>query len=121
NALGSSPRKIIVDSLSMDKKDANELAGTMSLKIFSLEGIAQANPNIIHIETASNSGDFDPFQSFSGFNEGNSDTSGNSDTKPEITSPDVKEGMRKELLHEFDYKSYDFIPSSTLVTGNVMP
>lgn len=126
NAVGGSPRRILVDSLSLDRKDEKDLAGTMSLKIYSLEGLAQTNPDVIYVDTATNSGEGVPFQAYKDYKEeASGGSSGGSNTGTgvgsDFTSPDTKDGMRKELLHEFDYRSYNFIPSGTMVQGNVAP
>lgn len=118
-SLGTSPRRIAIDRLNMDRVDEDLLAGTMDLKVYSLEGIAEADPNVIYIDIANNSGDGTPFDAYDGYAGDKKDDGGSGEE--EIISPDVKEGMRKELLHEFDYKSYNFIPSSTMVSGNATP
>lgn len=126
NSLGASPRRILVNNLSLDRSDADHLSGNMSLKVYSLEGIAETDPNVIFVDTADNSGANTPFKAYGDFYEPSSgDISPNGDHVGEegdaMASPDVKEGMRKQLLHEFDYGSYTFIPSGPMVKGNVTP
>ena len=45
-SMGSSPRRIVVDDLYMDRGSDSELSGSMSLKIYSLEGIAETDPEV---------------------------------------------------------------------------
>ncbi len=126
NSFQTSPRRILIDSLSIDSSESDDLSGSMALKIYSLEGIAETDPNVIFVETADGSGDSLPFESYDDFT--TASTAGDSpsgisvDEDGEIVlSPDIKVGMRKQLLHEFDYSSYNFIPSSPMVKGNVSP
>lgn len=130
NSFNYSPKRILVDRLSMNTDNANDLSGDMSLKIYSLEGIAETDPNVIFVEPVDDSIAGIPFKAyddFSGFSTGTDSVEeiSNDDTYDEngeiVTSSDEKEGMRKELLHGFDYRNYTFIPSSPRVKGNVTP
>ena len=124
NAFEGSPRRILVNNLSLDRRNPEDLTGAMSLKIYSLEGIAETDPNVIFVDTAGDSGSGLPFEPYDDFMDQSlelgsfEDVSGDEEIP---SSPDIKEGMRKQLLHEFDNSRYSFIPSSPMVKGNVTP
>lgn len=52
NSINTSPRKITIDNLSMDRNAGDELSGNMSLRVYSLDGIAESNPEVIYVDTA---------------------------------------------------------------------
>lgn len=128
-SLESSPRRIVVDSLSLDRRDDKILSGNMSLNIYSLEGLAKLDPNIIYIETANTSGEGSLFDSFSGYieqsTEGGSSESisegiGSASSSGSLggSSGAAIDGIKGQLLTEFDYNNFDFIPSSPYVGGS---
>lgn len=131
NSFEGSPRRILVNNLSMDRSSTEDLSGSMSLKIYSLEGIAETDPNVIFVETVENSGGGVPFEPYDDFSDSIIATGPGGTTSPGedyidengeiIFRPDIKEGMRNQLLHGFDYTSYTFLPSSPMVKGSVAP
>lgn len=124
NSINYSPKRILVDNLSMNRNDASALSGDMSLKIYSLEGIAETDPNVIYIEPVDDTVVGIPFEAYDDYTSGTGGPSddGVYDEDGElIIAPDEKEGYRRELLHGFDYRNYTFIPSSPRVQGNATP
>lgn len=118
-ALNNSPRKIALDRISMDQ-NGNLLSGNMELKIYSLEGIADVDPDIIYIDQASNDGISTPFPPY---NEGDfvednlGGFPGDMDIDGEGNYVEDKSG---KLLHDFELGYYNFIPSSPLVKGSAI-
>lgn len=127
-ALGTSPRRIVVDSLYMDRGSDEQLSGSMALKIYSLEGIAQTDPEVIFVETADSSGEGSLFASYDGYSDvnlsggatggayGSSNTASGSGTA--INDSDYVKVYR---LHDFEVRDYGFIPSNEYIKGNVEP
>lgn len=105
-AVESSPRRVKVDSVTIDRVDDLEVGGSMSLRVYSLEGLADTDPNVIPIPIVQSKGDVNPIKSFTGFEE------------VLAGEPQEPEG---ELLHDFESRNYDFIPSHYYVAGNAMP
>lgn len=119
NSIGTSPRRILVDTLSLDRKDEKELGGTMSLKIYSLEGLAETNPNVIQVSAYNGSGEGSPFGAFSGYKDPNADIGG---TGGDSTgSGEDIDLIKAQLLHDFEQRNYSFIPSNNLIKGDTTP
>lgn len=121
-SLGTSPRRILVDSLSLDRKDDKELSGNMSLKIYSLEGLAETDPNVIEVATVDSPTEGSLFRSFKDYKEesfegGFGGASGNGTS----SSNDGTELIKAQILHDFENLNYNFIPSNELVKGDVTP
>lgn len=111
-ALKSSPRKILLDSVTMDMATDGKLNGNMALKIYSLEGIADTNSEVVYIDTAkeeSKNTPFAPFEEYKIEGEGGIGISENPETKPYI----------EETLLDFESKNTYFLPSQELVKGSV--
>lgn len=126
-SMGNSQRRILVDSLSMDRQDNTKLAGNMNLKIYSLEGLAETDPNIVYIDTANGSGLGTPFGAYSDYvGDGNLDGSGSSDSGNDSsgggsygdTNDSQIETTRTVMLSDFENKNYNFIPSGVLANAN---
>ena len=116
-SVGTSPRRIIVDSLSVDRKSDAELSGNMSLKVYSLEGLADVDPNVIYVDVADGTGQGSMFGAFSGYKD---DTS-TSTTGVESTEIDESDYMKVYTLHDFEKRSYSFVPSTSMIKGDVSP
>ncbi|MDD4726827.1 MAG: LysM domain-containing protein [Tissierellia bacterium] len=115
-SIGTSPRRIVVDSLSMDRINDSELSGSMSLKVYSLEGIAETNTKIINIETAQATGDGSLFDSFKGYNVYETGDYGLEN------STAIDDGdYTKVMLHDFESANYSFIPSNRNIKGDTIP
>ncbi|WP_422487182.1 LysM peptidoglycan-binding domain-containing protein [Gudongella sp. DL1XJH-153] len=141
-AIELSPRRMMVDSLSLDRSADNQLSGSMSLKVYSLEGLAEMEEeDVIYVQTAENPDQGTLFSSFDGFvgataNGGTSGTAGSGGTDGGVTSGDGTTGggtsgggtgvdggttVKGDILHSFEWRNYDFIPSHELVRGQAEP
>lgn len=69
NSINSSPRKITVDNLSMDRAAGEVLSGNIALKVYSLDGIAESDPEVIYVEAVSDGNKVTPFGAFKGFSD----------------------------------------------------
>ena len=116
-SIGTSPRRILVDSLSMDRKSNDELAGNMSLKIYSLEGIAETNPEVVFVETVDSSGEGSLFGSFEGYDINAEEISGLGAS----TAIDYLDYTKVYKLHDFESRNYTFIPSNKSIKGDTVP
>ncbi len=111
-ALKSSPRKILLDSVSMDRDTEGKLNGNMSLKIYSLEGIADTKSDVVYIDIAkeeSKNTPFAPFENYKIEGEGGNGTTELSEIKPYV----------EETLLDFESRNTYFLPSQELVKGSV--
>jgi type IV pilus assembly protein PilO len=117
-SIGTSPRRIVVDSLSMDRKSDSELGGNMSLKIYSLEGLVEMDPNVIYVDVADNSGEGSLFGAFNGFDDGKSKEGASGAVSGEIDESDY---TKVYMLHDFESRNYSFIPSNNMIKGDVSP
>lgn len=126
NAIKKSPRKLLIDSLSMDRSSNESLNGNMSLKIYSLEGIVESDNNdIIYIDTTLGERKETPFAKYDEYsmveNQELEDDYIDRDLGQDKTY--VGEGVSQyieEILLDFESKNNYFLPSQPLVKGNVM-
>jgi len=123
-AVEMSPRRMMVDTLSLDRRDDASLGGTMNIKVYSLEGLADTDPNVIPVEVADNPNTGTLFGSFAGFtgetstgSTGGGGTGGG--TTGGGTEPVVE--IKGDILHSFEIRNYDFIPSHELIAGSAVP
>lgn len=117
NSLRYSPRKILVDSLSMDRDNLEDLNGNMSLRVYSLDGIADTDKDVVYIDTAISEPKQTPFLPYTEFAEDQLDNS----ISVEENTPIEDDFIRRQVLHDFEYMNYNLIPSSTMVKGKVLP
>lgn len=68
-SINGSSRKIMVDNLSMDANAENTLSGNMSLRVYSLDGIVDSDPNVIYVDTSLNQKKENPFKVYADNNE----------------------------------------------------
>lgn len=128
-SIETSPRRIIVDTLSMDRGNSAELGGNMSLKIYSLEGLAETDSEVIYVDIADNSGEGSLFGAFEGYSDpnGGSELSGGAAGGAGGPSPgssteiDPGDYTKVYMLSDFEDKRYSFIPSNDMIKGNVSP
>jgi Tfp pilus assembly protein PilO len=132
-AVESSPRRLMVSSLSLDRNSDNMLGGNMNLKVYSLEGLADADSEIIAIQTAENTDQGSLFSSFAGFGGANGEVQYDSEGKPitgtgtsgdgtgEPGTSDAPPEIKGDILYSFETRNYDFISSNSLVKGAVSP
>lgn len=135
-----SPRRMMVDSLSLDRSSDNQLSGSMNLKVYSLEGLAEMEEeDVIYVETADNPNQGTLFSSFDDFvgatgtgttgGTGGADGAGGADggttgggaTTGGGTGVDGGMDVKGDILHSFEWRNYDFIPSHPLVRGQAEP
>lgn len=117
NSLKHSPRKILVESLSMDRDNTEALNGSMSLRVYSLDGIAETDKDVVYIDTAVGEPKKTPFLPYTEFAENKIDNS----VSVEENIPTEDDYIRRQILHDFEYNNYNIIPSSTMVKGKVLP
>lgn len=116
-ALSSSPRRIVVDNLLMERGTDSEISGNMSLKIYSLEGIAETDPDAIPVETVEGSSQGSLFASYEGYVE----SGGAIGSRPGGGSGaiDERDFSKVFMLHDFEVRNYSFVPSNDNIKGNV--
>ena len=125
-AVEMSPRRMMVDTLSLDRKDDSTLGGTMNLKVYSLEGLAETDPNVIPVEVADNPNTSTLFGSFTGFagETVNGSTSSGTGVGGDTTGSggtDEATEIKGDILHSFETRNYDFVPTHELITGSAVP
>lgn len=125
--LESSPKKILTSNLIMDRNIDNELSGNMSLKLYSLEGIAEVEDTIAYIDTNIIDGKPNPFVAFEDFEKEkdladneihNSAIVGDSMTAPSIEQ-ETKSEAQRDILESFHRDNIYFIPSHKNISGRV--
>ena len=127
-SIESSPRRIVVDDLYMDRGSDSELSGSMLLKIYSLEGIAETDPEVIFVETADGSREGSLFASYDGYNDvtaggamGGAYGGGSAGSGSGRTSINDGDYAKVYTLHDFETRNYSFIPSNVFIKGNAEP
>ena len=137
-AVETSPRRLMVSSLSLDRTNDDLLGGNMNLKVYSLEGLADVDSEIIPIQTAENPNQGTLFSSFAGYAGANGSVSYDSEGKPIVDTGTGGEGVegatvggtglpsepkeiKGDLLYSFETRNYDFISSNPLVRGSATP
>lgn len=118
-SVGTSSRRILVDTFSMDKTD-KDISGNVSLKIYSLDGIADTDPNFININVADGSGEGSLFEKYEGYIDKSVSLENETSNMAsrEINDSDY---TKVYLLHDFETKDYNFIPSNELIKGDAIP
>ena len=118
NALRSSPRKILLDSVSMDRDIDGKLNGNMALKIYSLEGIADTKSDVVYIDIAKEESKGTPFAPFEEFKDIWENGAVDKSPKDINNIKEVKPYVEETLL-DFENKNTYFLPSQELVKGSV--
>ncbi len=125
--LESSPKKILTSNLIIDRNIDNELSGNMSLKLYSLEGIAEVEDTIAYIDTDIISGKSNPFVAFEDFekkkdlDDSKLDDRGIvEDDMPTLgLGQETKAEPQRDILESFDKDNIYFIPSHKNISGRV--
>lgn len=119
-SIKTSPRRIIIDSITMDKTTESEVGGNMGLKIYSLEGLAEMDPDVIFVDVADGSGQGSMFNPYAGYVDPNKSTSdgGSSTVSTVIDDSDYSKVYK---LHDFEKRDYSFVPTSNLIKGDALP
>lgn len=114
----SSPKKILISDLIMDKDKDNQLAGNISLKIYSLEGIAEGEENLIYIDDVTSSDKLSPFKPFEDYTEISGENITLADNALEGEAVDV-DNYQYEILEDFEDEGLYFIPSNKNIKGSL--
>ncbi|WP_313756432.1 LysM domain-containing protein [Tissierella sp.] len=112
-ALKTSPRNILLESVSMDRDSAGRLNGNMTLKVYSLDGIVDTDNDVIYIDIANDEVKNTPFIPYEDFKDEQVEDNGNIKDSIEV-KPYVE-----EVLLDFENKNTYFLPSQELVKGSV--
>jgi Tfp pilus assembly protein PilO len=124
-ALGESPRRIVVDKLYMDRDSDASVSGSMALKIYSLEGIAETDPEVILVNVADGSGEGSLFASYDGYDDisvsGGAAGGAYGGSSGSGTSINDGDYSKVYMLHDFETRNYSFIPSNEYIKGNAEP
>lgn len=114
-SIRTSPRKLVIKSLTMDKKDIGLLIGEISLKVHSLESIIDNNENIVYMPETLNSSKENPFDSPIDVNENIEDD----DTYVDENSNQVTENIKNVVVEGFEDSNIYFMSSTPEISGNV--
>ena len=125
-AIENSPRRILVNNLTLDRDNSDQLAGSMNLKIYSLEGLAKADRDVISVDIAHDGDTKTPFTPYSNYMEPISSNEDDGFSSGGYTGgriegdygPAERAGV---VLYDFEDRNYEFIPSSPRVQGNAVP
>ncbi len=124
-ALGESPRRIVVDNLFMNRENDANLSGSMALKIYSLEGIAETDPEVILVNVADGSSEGSLFASYDGYDDisvsGGAAGGAYGGSSGSGTSINDGDYSKVYMLHDFETRNYSFIPSNEYIKGNAEP
>ncbi len=128
-SIETSPRRIIVDTLSMDRSTNAELGGNMSLKVYSLDGLAETDTEVIYVDVADGPGEGSLFGAFDGYSDPNGASDGSAGVSGgtggtaagSSTEIDESDYTKVYMLSDFENRNYSFIPSNDMIKGNVSP
>ncbi len=113
DSIKNSPRKIAVNYLSIDRSSDGNLNGNMDLKIYSLDGIAESDKDIIYIDTSSAKEKDNPFSGYESYEKGMSE-------EGELDADEVElKPYIEDILLDFESRNCYFVPSQELVKGDV--
>ncbi|CCQ95981.1 putative Peptidoglycan-binding LysM [[Clostridium] ultunense Esp] len=128
NGITSSPKKMVISNLTMDRDIGDNLAGNIGLKIYSLEGIADIDEEIDYINASIIEGKTNPFVAFEGFEkEGNLGEEGpiddiiddNNRSHIPSTEEEIMDNFHREVLETFEDGGLYFIPSHKNIRGRL--
>ncbi len=133
--IGSSPKKILISSLIIDKDLENQLAGDMSLKIYSLEGISEIQDDLAYIDIVSENDKSNPFKAYEDYKETDNENevleddnldngyisveNETSNISVESETPNIDDN-KKEILEDFEGGDLYFIPSNKNIKGSIL-
>ncbi|TJX16295.1 LysM peptidoglycan-binding domain-containing protein [Tissierella creatinini] len=128
-SIETSPRRIIVDTLSMDRSSNADLGGNMSLKVYSLDGLVETDTEVIYVDVADGPGEGSLFGAFDGYTDPNGATEGSAGGSPGTgvaapggpTEIDESDYTKVYMLADFENRNYSFVPSNDMIKGNVSP
>lgn len=130
-SINSSPKKILLSNLIVDRDMDTELAGNIGLKIYSLEGISHMDEELAYIDTESIEGKSNPFTAFEGFQREeeiekeeesidsiNPIDSANMSNIPE-SREEIVNNYYSEVLEDFEGIGLYFMPSHKNIKGRL--
>lgn len=135
-SLTTSPKRILVTGLTMDNQEGDMIAGNIYLKAYGLKGAGHEEDKLF-ISQLSDKEVSNPFKPFDNYVESRDDIEIEGDNfyeegtnhiaqhLPEYNRSDenqLAEGVdeyKRELLEDFGSAYFNFIPSSSMVEGNV--
>lgn len=112
--LRSSPKKVLVDEIVMDRTDPNTLLGSIGVKVYTLEGISddQTLDSGIIVSKSNNEANKEPFGKFNSL-------ASNKINVETIETIDNIDPYTFVTLMDFESNSSFFLPSQPLVKGAV--
>lgn len=119
-AIENSPRRILMNNLTLDR-DGDQLAGSINLKIYSLEGLAKADRDVITVDIAHDGDIKAPFTPYSDYMEPISSNEDDGDMDGSMEGGYEAAERSGVVLYDFEDRNYAFIPSSPRVQGNAVP
>lgn len=126
----NSPRSMIIDGLSIDREDSNNLAGHMNIKIYSLKDLVETDEDVIFVDVAEGNHNSTPFVPYEDYREPSNIEEIEESTQEELNiyaeskdnNVEDKVDKRKgQILYDFENRIYEFIPSNSMIYGNVLP
>lgn len=119
----SSPKKILIQDLIIDRDKDGQLVGDLSLKVYSLEGILELEEDLAHIDTIISNDKSNPFSSFDDYKEDKEEETEEAegavvDNGQNIDVAEISPN-RNEVLEDFEGEGIYFIPSGEDIKGNV--
>ena len=140
----TSPRKIIVEQLTIDVKDGDSLSGEINLLVYSLEGLIDEENDVITIGmdlTDRNAKPFEPFEDYTGVEENENYASQDNEIFQETfeeshdifeidnknTAQDIAKNVQKSnqenakiiTLENFESKNIYYMSTNPEITGKV--
>lgn len=118
--ISSYPKKIIINKMIMDSME-DKLAGTLSLRFYSIEEPIDSEKKIISYYDLVGEIQENPFEPFEEYEEDlvlEEDMEGDIETG-ESVGEEVVEIYSREILEDFEEGSFDFIPSNRYVKGSL--
>ncbi len=124
-AIKVSPRKILMDSISMERERDNQLKGNVNLKLYSLEGLVETDREIIFIDKTSGGSKISPFKKYDDYYEDKKTLEDIEIVKENSVEVEAKikdtndkiDLNRKESILDFEKDNIHFIASQNLVKG----
>ena len=125
----SGSKKILISALTMDKDQNSLLAGNISLKIYSLEGIAETDENLVYIEKVPYNNKANPFKPFDDYVEKSDEDNIDNIEEDLVLNNNMSNSFpsessetsnyQKDTLEEFDNGGLYFIPSNKNIKGSL--
>lgn len=122
-SLETSPKKIQIPNLIMDRDGEGQLVGRMELKFYSLEGIADIEDEIAYVDIGNIQGKSNPFLAFDDYVKEDMVEDSPEEDRETGSLPGERigpvEGFQTEILEDFEAGGVYFLPSHDNVKGRV--